>query len=202
MIIALSSEVSVMKDIAEKVGRNKKFVFIDTSSNGQKGDKTWLENQVWAIEAEYGIVTRYSIEWKSISDFRWDLWEYDVIHIWWGNTAYLLFHIFQTWFDVFLKEIKSSKTIIGSSAGAKVLWENIGHVQSLDDFSVVELNNYKGLWFFNFDIWAHFWKEKYREKYKQVLDLAYETSSRGIYIDDDSYIFSEDGGKTYSIKTV
>jgi hypothetical protein len=35
MIIALSSEVAVMKQIADTIGRDKKVVFIDTASNRQ-----------------------------------------------------------------------------------------------------------------------------------------------------------------------
>lgn len=192
MIIAISSEVPVMSDIADRIWRDKSIVYIDTSSNGQEGDKAWLENQVGAIEVQYGKVERYSIEWKNISDFRVALWAYDIIHIWWGNTAYLLFHIMQTWFSNFLQEVESSKIIIGSSAGAKILGENIWHVRSLDDFSVVELNNYQGLWFFNFDIWAHFGKEKYRENYYRVLEVAYSNSPKWVYISDDSYIVSQD----------
>ena len=190
MILAISSEIPVMNQIADTIGRDKKIVYIDTASNWQTGDKTWLENQIGAIQKEYWKVERYSIEWKNITDFKVDLSEYDIIHIWWGNTAYLLFHILKTWFDTYLREIEKSKIIIGSSAGAKILGENIWHVQSLDDFSVVELNNYKGLWFLNFDIWAHFWKEKYREKYKKVLDVAYDSSQSWVYISDNSYIIA------------
>jgi len=191
MIIAISSEVFVMKHIADKIWRDKKLVFIDTSSNGQAWDRSWLENQISAITQEYWEINRYSIEWKTISDFKLDLWEYDVIHIWWGNTAYLLFHVLQTWFDSYLREIQDSKIIVGSSAGAKILWEKIGHVQALDDFTAADLNDFNGLGFFNFDIWAHFWKEKYREKYNDVLDIAYETSQSWIYISDGSYIIKD-----------
>ncbi len=190
MIIALSSEITVMQGIADKIWRNKKVVFIDTASNWQEWDKSWLDNQIWAIKKEYSSVHKYSIEWKSISDFKTDLSEYDIIHIWWGNTAYLLYHIIQTWFDSYLREIQKSKIIIGSSAGAKVLWKNIGHVQSLDDFTTVDLRDWSAIGFFNFDIWAHFWKKKYREKYNQVLDIAYKKSQSGIFLSDNSYIIS------------
>lgn len=193
MIIALSSEIAVMNQIADKIGRDKKIIYIDTASNWQVGDKTWLENQMWAIKNEYSDFDRYSIEWKSISDFKTDLLQYDIIHIWWGRTAYLLHQIIQTWFDSYLREIQNSKIIIGSSAGAKVLGRNIGHVEPLDDFIDVDLRDGGALWFFNFDIWAHFWKEKYREKYKQVLDIAYKNSQNWIYISDNSYIISDIG---------
>jgi len=193
MIIALSSEVSVMKSIANITGRDKSIIYIDTSSHGQKWDKTWLENQVGAIEYEFGKIERYSIEWKSTSDFKSDLWKYDIIHLGWWNTAYLLYHIKQTWFDSYLKQVQETKIIIGSSAGAKVLGQDIWHVQALDDFSVVDLNNYKGLGLLNFDLWVHFWKEKYREKYTRVLDIAYKKSQKGIYISDDAFIVSDSG---------
>jgi hypothetical protein len=68
MIIALSSEVAVMKQIADTIGRDKKVVFIDTASNRQMWDKSWLDNQIWAIKKEY-------------SDFKIDLESFDIIHI-------------------------------------------------------------------------------------------------------------------------
>ena len=194
MIIGLSSEISVMSEIADKTGRDKKVVYINTASNGQSGDKAWLENQVNAIENEYWEADRYSIEWKTLNDFQSDLENYDIIHIWWGNTAYLLFHILDTRFDVYLREIKNTKIIIGSSAGAIILWISIEHVQALDDFSVVPINEFMGLHFFSFDIWVHFWKEKYREKYNEILDRAYKNSQSWIYISDNSYIISTDAG--------
>jgi len=193
MIIALSNETIVMNSIADAIGRNKKIVYIDTASNGQVWDKTWLENQMWAIKKEYSDFHRYSIEWKNISDFKLDLSEYDIIHIWWGRTAYLLHHILKTWFDIYLREIENSKIIIGSSAGAKILGQNIGHVEPFDDFSDVDINEGRATWLLNFDIWAHFGKEKYREKYNTVLDIAYKISPKWVYISDDSFIVSEDG---------
>jgi len=200
MIVAISNEVQVMSHIADTLWQDKKIVYIDTASNWQTGDKTWLKNQIWAIRKEYGDVDRYSIEGKNISDFEKDLWEYDIIHIWWWRTAYLLHHIMQTWFDSYLKEILESKIIIGSSAGAKVLGRNIGHVEPLDDFMDIDINDGSALWFFNFDIWAHFWKEKYREKYKQVLSAAYESSPNGVYISDNSYVISDSSGfKIYNV---
>jgi hypothetical protein len=33
MIIAISSEITVMKQIADTIGRDKRVVFIDTASN-------------------------------------------------------------------------------------------------------------------------------------------------------------------------
>ena len=42
----------------------------------------------------------------------------------------------------------------------------------------------------NFDIWAHFWKEKYREKYNKVLDVAYKNSEAWVYLSDNSYLIS------------
>jgi hypothetical protein len=33
MIIALSSEIAVMNQIADKIGRDKKIIYIDTASN-------------------------------------------------------------------------------------------------------------------------------------------------------------------------
>jgi len=173
MIIAISNETCVIPDIANKVGRDKSVVYIDTASNGQAGDMTWRENQVWAVEKEFWVVDRYSIEWKDISDFKRELAVYDIVHIWWGNTTYLLYYVLQTWFDNYLRDISNSKIIIGSSAWAKILGKNIGHVKALDDFSVVDLKNWESVWLFSFDIWAHFGKKKYREKYNRVLDIAY-----------------------------
>jgi len=82
MIIAISSEITVMKQIADTIGRDKRVVFIDTASNWQEWDKSWLDNQIWAIKNEYSDFQRYSIEWKNISDFKADLWEYDIIKFW------------------------------------------------------------------------------------------------------------------------
>jgi peptidase E len=194
MIIALSNETIVMKHIADRIWRDQKLVYIDTASNWQSGDKTWLDSQIWAIKKEYSAFSRYSLEWKTISDFRADLSEYDIIHMWWGQTAYLLHHIMQTWFDSYLKEVLTSKIIIGSSAGAKVLGKKIGHVQALDDFSIADVKDGSALWLLNFDIWAHFWKEKYRKKYNHVLDIAYKNSQSWIYISDNSYIISTELG--------
>lgn len=194
MIIAISNETCVMPDIAHKIGKNKSVVYIDTASNGQAGDMTWRENQVRAVEKEFWVVDRYSIEWKKLSDFHQDLYQYDVILMWWWNTAYLLPHIKNTGFDEYLRGIQDFKIIIGSSAGAKVLGKNIGHVKPLDDFSIVPSTDYTGLWLLNFDIWAHFGKEKYREKYNEVLDVAYDTSQSWVYISDNSYIISTDTG--------
>lgn len=190
MIIALSSDVTVMHKIADTIWRDKSIVYIDTASNWQEWDKTWLDNQTWAIKNEYSDFHRYSIEWKSITEFQTDLAEYDIIHIWWGRTAYLLHHILQTWFDIYLRKIQSSKVIIGSSAGAKILWEDIGHVEPLDDFTGMDLKDSRAVWLLNFDIWAHFWKEKYRKKYNEVLDIAYKNSPSWIYLSDNSYLIS------------
>lgn len=194
MIIALSSEISVMSAVSQILWKDKKIAYIDTASIWQWWDMSWREKQIEAIEKEFWKIFRYSIEWKKISDFERDLQDFDILHIGWWNTAYLLYHIKKTWFDKYLRAIQNSKDIVGSSAGAVVLWSSIEHIKSLDDFSVVKLENYNGIWFVSFDIMVHFWKEKYRESYRKSFDIAYNSSTKWVYLDDNSYIISHETG--------
>lgn len=202
MIIVLSNESFVASEISEVLWKHKKVVYIDTASLWQAGDKSWREKQISAIEKEFWNIQRYSIEWKGIPDFEKDLTTYDIIHIWWGNTAYLLYHIKHTGFDIYLKSIQESKDIVGSSAGGIVLGLSIEHIQALDDFSLVDLDSYTGLWIFDFDIWVHFWSQKYLQKYQQVFSTAFTNSKSGIYIDDTSYIIKKDNTRGISLHTV
>jgi peptidase E len=191
-VILLSSEISVMSSISEYLQDSwKKLVFIDTASRWQEWDLSWLRKQQDAISKAWFQIDIYTIEWKNINDFERELSQYDIIHIWWWNTAYLLYHVKQSWFDMYLKNIRSCKNIIWSSAWAVILWNNIDHIQWFDDFSIVEEFEYQGLSFINFRLMVHFWEQKYQKKFQENFEKVFRKFSNILYINDDSYLVLE-----------
>ncbi len=114
--------------------KNKKVLYITTASDGETGDKSWMDE-------EYKTILDLGINEDNITEYKIgnsiDIMTYDIIYMMGGNTFYLLDMIRKNNFEKEIKDfIKSGKVYIGSSAGSEILGDSIDIALGYDDNNV------------------------------------------------------------------
>ena len=111
------------KIVSKKSLKDKKVLYITTASDGEDGDKSWMDEEYKSI-LDLGIsksnITEYKIGNKIDIDY------FDIMYMMGGNTFYLLDIIRKEHFDKIIdKFINDGKIYIGSSAGSEILGSSI-----------------------------------------------------------------------------
>ena len=121
---------------------NKKVLYITTASDGEKGDKSWMDEEYKTI-LDLGINEDNITEYKIGNNI--DIMAYDIIYMMGGNTFYLLDMIRKNSFDNEIRSfINAGKIYIGSSAGSEILGNSIDMAIGYDDNNV-NMTDFTGL---------------------------------------------------------
>ena len=121
---------------------NKKVLYITTASDGEKGDKSWMDKEYKTI-LDLGINEDNITEYKIGNNI--DIMAYDIIYMMGGNTFYLLDMIRKNNFDNEIRDfINAGKIYIGSSAGSEILGNSIDMAIGYDDNNV-NMTDFTGL---------------------------------------------------------
>ncbi len=194
----LTSSVNVVAhDIAKKVDLSKgnKLVFVDTATEVEEGDKTWLKNDRLALVNAGFDVEDYTITGKTKSQLEKDLINYDYIYLSGGDTFYLLQQSQESGFVEVVRDLilNKGKIYIGTSAGSIIAGEKCpDYLLSKDE--TLELENRNGYGFVNFTILPHWGSEDFRKKYLDArLKIAYKKDQVPLLLlTDNQYVHVQD----------
>ena len=122
--------------------KNKKVLYITTASDGETGDKSWMDE-------EYKTILDLGINGDNITEYKIgnsiDIMTYDIIYMMGGNTFYLLDMIRKNNFEKEIKDfIKSGRIYIGSSAGSAIMGKSIEIALPFDK-NIVNMTDFTGL---------------------------------------------------------
>ena len=186
---------TIEKALLELLGKSFKeahLTFIPSAANIEKGDKTWLVNDMNNCR-KLGFA---SLDVIDISAVPKDIWlpsfnKADILVFGGGNVNYLLDWIKKSGLKDVLPELLKTKVYVGISAGSMVTARNI----SLSSADILyyeqtgDLKNTKGLELVNFEIRPHLNSEdfpKVRADYLQ--GLSKETQNTFYAIDDNTAV--------------
>ncbi len=202
----LTSSVNlVAEDIIRHIPNAKgmKLAFISTASEGEKGDKIWLNEDRQALVNARFDVFDYTVTGKKRDRIKQDLYSADVIFFSGGNTFYLLEKIQQSdCMEVIRTFINKGKIYIGSSAGSVIAGPDIYPAKRLDNASKApNIKGYEGFGFVNFVVFPHWGSREFKNLYlKQRFSHAYTENHAIILLTNYQYVLAEDD--MYKIITV
>lgn len=191
---------SISEALFDMVGKKPKdtsLVFIPTASNVEKGDKSWLIDDLVNLKKQ-GFK---SIEIADISAVEEKIWkpkfdEADIIYFEGGNTYYLMKWINKSGLAKILPEFLKTKVYVGVSAGSCVVSKDLAlEISKLvyeEDLDKTE--NMEGLNLVNFYILPHLNSQHFTKVRKDFIGEAVKGISEKIYaLDDNSALKVIDG---------
>lgn len=186
---------SIEKALLELLGKpfNKtNITFIPTAANAEKGDKTWLVNDM----NNFRILGFTSFDVIDISTVPKEMWlssfkNADILVFGGGNTNYLLEWINKSGLIKYLPKLLESKVYVGISAGSMVTAKNI----SLSSEGILYYEqtsnfiNINGLGFVDFEIRPHLNSQLFpKVRVRYLKKLAKETPNTFYAIDDNTAV--------------
>lgn len=204
MKLLLTSDGIKNKSIAEAlfgmVGKKPKdtsLVFIPTASNVEKGDKSWLIDDLVNLKKQ-GFK---SIEIADISAVEDKIWkpkfeEADILYFEGGNTYHLMEWINKSGLAKILPEFLKTKVYVGVSAGSMVVSKDLAlEISKLiyeEDLDKTE--NMEGLNLVNFYIIPHLNSQDFTKVRKDFIGEVVKGISEKVYaLDDNSALKVVDG---------
>ncbi|MCK6462267.1 MAG: Type 1 glutamine amidotransferase-like domain-containing protein [Candidatus Pacebacteria bacterium] len=184
-------------DLVGKKPEDTSLVFVPTASNVEKGDKSWLIDDLISLK-ELGLK---SIEIADISAVDEKIWkprfeEADIIYFEGGNTYHLMEWINRSGLIKILPELLKDKVYVGVSAGSMVaskdLALDISHIIYKEDLDKFE--NMKGLCLIDFYVLPHLNSQYFDKVRKDFIGEAVKGMTEKIYaLDDQSALKVIDG---------
>ena len=179
-------------ELLEKPFEKSHLVFVPTAANVEKGDKTWLVNDMNNFR-KLGFASFDVIDISVVSK---DIWlpsfrKADVLVFGGGNVKYLSDWIKKLDLKDTLTELLETKVYVGISAGSMVTAKNV----SFSSASILyyektgNLKKHKGLGFIDFELWPHLNSSWFPKVTLNFLEkLAKDTSNTFYAIDDNTAI--------------
>lgn len=174
------------------------LVFIPTASNVEKGDKSWLIDDLINLKNQ-GFK---SIDIADISAVEEKIWkpkfeEADIIYFEGGNTYHLMKWINKSGLAKILPELLKTKVYAGVSAGSCVVSKDLAleisklvYEEDLD-----ETENMEGLNLVNFYILPHLNSQHFTKVRKDFIGEVVKGISEKVYALDDDSALKVVGGK-------
>lgn len=183
---------NALLELLEKPFKNAKLVFIPTAANVEKGDKSWLVNDMNNFK-KLGFASFDTVDISAIPKEIWlSLFEKsEVLVFGGGDTVYLRNWIKRSGLEKILPELLKSRVYVGISAGSMVTAKNI----SLSTAGILyyekygKFKNKKGLGLVDFELRPHLnskWFPKVRLPY--LKKLAGKVPYNFYAIDDNTAI--------------
>lgn len=195
----LTSSVSqVISSVAKEINpaKHPKLIFINTASEPEERDKSWLRNDRQSLVDAGFEVTDYTITNKTSEEIKEKVSQTDVIFISGGNTFYLLEKAQQSNFIPLLKDfvLNQDKIYIGSSAGSEFAGPDIEPVYELDDITKApNIEGYEGARLVDFVVLPHWGSDKFKERYlNKRVENNYNTKNKLILLTDNQYVSVKD----------
>ena len=184
-------------ELVRKKAEDTALVFIPTASNKEKGDKSWLINDLVNLQKQ----NFKSIDIADISVEDQTIWlpkleEADVLFFEGGDTYHLMSWITKSGLDLLLGELLKTKVYVGSSAGSMVTGKDlalkISQMVYGEDFD--EIEEMKGLNFVDFYFLPHLNSSYFDKVREKEIKEATEGMKEKVYaMDDNSALRIVDG---------
>ena len=181
--------VNALFDLVDKEPQDTSLVYIPTAANVEKGDKSWLINDLYNLKKQ----DFKSIDIADISAVDEKIWrpkleEADVLFFEGGNTYYLMEWINKSGLVYLLPELLKNKVYVGVSAGSMVTSKDlalrISQVLYGEDLERTE--NMLGLNFVDFYFLPHLDSPYFKELREDFIKENMKGISDKIYILDDN----------------
>jgi dipeptidase E len=191
-IFLTSSLQSVAKDLAKHLdSKIKKFLFINTASEIEKGDKTWLiKDRDSMTDLRYQLED-YTLADKTKNQVANALAKVDGVIMAGGNTFYLLWKIQQSdSAEPIKKFVEDGGVYIGSSAGSMVAGPDLYATREKKELDPVpEIKDFKGLGITDIMIQPHWGSEHFKESYlNEIMRHSYIPGFKQILLSDNQYV--------------
>ena len=201
-IFLTSSLQTVAKDLAKNFDpKVKKFLFITTASEIEKGDKSWLQkDRDSMVDLGYDLKD-FTLTNKNQKQVEESLTKVDGIIMAGGNTFYLLWKIQQSGSATLIKKfVENGGVYIGSSAGSMVAGPDINITREKKELDPVpEIKDFKGLGITDLMIQPHWGSEYFKESYlDEIMKHSYQTGFKQILLTDSQYVIDL-GDEKYQI---
>jgi dipeptidase E len=177
---------SIEKALLELLGKPFKeahLVFIPTAANIEKGDKTWLVNDMNNFR-KLGFASLDIIDISAVSKEIWlpSIDKADILVFGGGNVYHLLKWIKKSGLESILPELLKTKVYVGISAGSRALTRSLIMSSSSTAKDV-------GLEIVNFSIVPHINSQHFSERtFEKVLEESKKVSYPVYAIDDNTSI--------------
>ena len=181
--------VNALFDLVDKEPQDTSLVYIPTAANVEKGDKSWLINDLYNLKKQ----DFKSIDIADISAVDEKIWrpkleEADVLFFEGGNTYYLMEWINKSGLVYLLPELLKNKVYVGVSAGSMVTSKDlalrISQVLYGEDLERTE--NMLGLNFVDFYFLPHLDSPYFKELREDFIKENMKGISDKIYVLDDN----------------
>lgn len=195
-VFLTSSLGSVADDLSKHLDSDvKKFLFVTTASELEKGDKWWLKADRESM-AKLGYDQEdYTLTGKSKEEVEKKLKEVDGIIVAGGNTFHLLKQIQKSnTAKSIIDFVENGGVYIGSSAGSMVAGPDIWISREQKELDKVgELKDYKGLGLTDIIIQPHWGSGSFKKSYlDEIMENSYVPEYKQILLSDSQYVIIED----------
>jgi len=191
------SIAAALFDLVGKKAEDTSLVFIPTASNAEKGDKSWLIDDLVNLKK----LNLKSIDIADISAVEGKVWkekfqEADILFFEGGSTFHLMNWINKSGLAEILPEYLKTKVYVGVSAGSMVTNRNLDHKISQivydEDFDMTE--DMKGLGLVDFYFLPHMNSGYFKKVREDFIKEKLAGMAEKIYaLDDESALKIVDG---------
>lgn len=195
-VFLASSLQTVAKDLTKHLDKSvKKFLFITTASEVEKGDKKWLKFDRNSMTDLGYDLEDYTITGESSNEIAKKLKKVDGIVMAGGNTFFLLQQMqLSKSLKLFARFVKNGGIYIGSSAGSIVAGPDIWPVRRFDVLSKAKkIKGYKGIGLTDIVIFPHWGSDYFKDGHlrKRMAD-NYNLDHKIILLNDNQYLIVND----------
>ena len=195
--ITNKSIADALFDLVGKKPEDTSVVFIPTASNIDKGDKTWLIDDLINLKRQ----NFKSIDIADISAVEQKIWrpkleEADVLFFEGGNTYHLMEWINKSGLVSFLPELLKNRVYVGASAGSMVASKDLSLriSQTVYEEDLDKTENMPGLNFVDFYFLPHLNSPYFKKLREDFMKKTVQDIPEKIYaLDDNSALKVVDG---------
>lgn len=194
-IFLTSSLDSVAKHLSKNIDPSaKKFLFITTASEVEKGAKKWLafdRNSMTDLGYE---LEDFTVTGKTKTEVEKDLGKADGVVMAGGNTIYLLQQIQKSdSIELFQQFVKSGKVYIGSSAGSLVAGPDIYAARENKEMAKAPgIKDFNGLCLTDIVVQPHWGSDIFKDSYlNEIMAHSYVPDYKMVLLSDNQYVIVE-----------
>lgn len=191
-IFLTSSLQTVAHHLAGHIDKKaKKFLFITTASEVEKGAKKWLAQDRDAMTDLGYSLEDFTVTGKTKAEIAAKLNEVDGVVMAGGNTIYFLQQIQKSnSIELFREFAKSGKCYIGSSAGSVVAGPDVYAVrENFEIEQVHEIRDFNGLNITDIIVQPHWGSDSFKDAYlNEIMVHSYTPEFKMVLLSDKQYL--------------
>lgn len=199
LLVSISKKINILPKLISVKPADAKLIFIPTAADPYE-DKWFIEDDRKKLYELGFRIIEVDIKKQTQETLGELLRDANILYIAGGNTFYLLEKVRESGLDKIICDLVDKGLLyVGSSAGAIIAGPNIEPISLLDDPAKARnLKSLNGLGLVDFVVLPHYGKEKYRDKYKNIMRNYLDKKYKLVPITDEQFIIIE--GDNYQVK--